>query len=72
VSCGWAIARAHAKTGVAATIAGYIGTGEVFGRAVQRFAAAYADQTESDYVQLVNAIRAGRIKADMSGGKPGA
>jgi hypothetical protein len=62
--CGWALARAHARTGDAATIAGYLGKNEVFDEAITRFSAAYADQTERDYTALLKAIRAGRIRAD--------
>jgi uncharacterized protein (DUF2252 family) len=63
--CGWAIARAHAKTGSAAGIAGYLGSGVAFERALRRFAIAYANQTEEDYAVLVKAVRAGRIKASV-------
>ena len=59
--CGWAVARAHAKTGDAATISGYLGRGEAFDKALMRFAGAYADQTELDHAGLVRAVRAGRV-----------
>jgi uncharacterized protein (DUF2252 family) len=59
--CGAALARAHAKTGDAAAISGYIGRGATLDSAVTRFAAAYADQTERDYEQLQKAAKAGRI-----------
>jgi uncharacterized protein (DUF2252 family) len=59
--CGAALARAHAKTGDAAAISGYIGQGATLDAAVGRFAAAYADQTEKDYEQLKKAAKAGRI-----------
>jgi uncharacterized protein (DUF2252 family) len=59
--CGAALARAHAKTGDAAAISGYIGQGTMLDTAVTRFAAAYADQTEKDYEQLKKAAKAGRI-----------
>jgi uncharacterized protein (DUF2252 family) len=61
--CGWALARAHARTGDAAKIAGYLGKNEVFDDAITKFAAAYADQTERDYAALLKAIRSGRIRA---------
>jgi uncharacterized protein (DUF2252 family) len=60
--CGWALARAHARTGDAAKIAGYLGKNEVFEDAITKFAALYADQTERDYAALLKAIRAGRIR----------
>ncbi len=61
--CGWALARAHARTGDPARIAAYLGKGEAFDEAIARFAVAYADQTERDYAVLLKAIHAGRIQA---------
>ena len=61
--CGWTLARAHARAGRAAAIAGYMGGGSVFDDAVARFAAAYADQTERDHALLVDAVWSGRIEA---------
>jgi uncharacterized protein (DUF2252 family) len=61
--CGWSLARAHAKSGDAVTISGYLGKGEVFDQAVADFASAYADQTERDYLDLVEAEQSGRIEA---------
>ena len=59
--CGWALALAHAKSGDAAMIAGYLGKSEAMDDAVTRFAAAYADQTERDYDALVQAAKSKRI-----------
>jgi uncharacterized protein (DUF2252 family) len=59
--CGWALARAHAKSGDAATISGYLGNSSRFDDAVSNFAVAYADQNERDYQALLEAIRAGKI-----------
>ena len=61
--CGWALSRAHARSGDAAEIAGYIGSSEVFDDAICDFSVAYADQTERDYSVFVKAVRQGRIKA---------
>ena len=61
--CGWTLARAHAKSGDAATISGYLGKGDQFDDAMGSFALAYADQNEQDYAALLQAERAGRIKA---------
>jgi uncharacterized protein (DUF2252 family) len=61
--CGWTLARAHAKSGDAATISGYLGRSDAFDRALGTFALAYADQTHRDHAALVKAIRSGRIKA---------
>jgi uncharacterized protein (DUF2252 family) len=59
--CGWALARAHAKSGDAATISGYLGNSSRFDDAVSNFAVAYADQNERDYQALLEAIRNGKI-----------
>ncbi len=61
--CGWTLARAHAKSGDAATISGYLGKGDAFDRALAEFAVAYADQTHADHAALLKAIRSGRIEA---------
>jgi len=62
-ACGWALARAHARSGDAAVLAGYMGKRIVFDEAVTDFAVAYADQNERDHEALVRAVRAGRIEA---------
>ena len=61
-ACGWALARAHARSGDAAVLAGYMGKGGAFDDAIADFAVAYADQNERDHQELVKAVRAGRIK----------
>jgi uncharacterized protein (DUF2252 family) len=62
--CGATLARAHARSGDAAMIAGYIGNGPSFTKAVTAFADAYADQTERDHAHLVTAINDGVITAE--------
>ncbi len=59
--CGRVLARAHAKTGDATMIAGYMGKGEVLDNAIVRFAVAYADQTENDYGDFMKGIKSGRL-----------
>jgi hypothetical protein len=61
--CGWTLARAHAKSGDAAMISGYLGKGDQFDQEMGAFALAYADQTELDYQALVEAVRSGRVEA---------
>jgi hypothetical protein len=63
--CGWTLARAHAKSGDAATISGYLGKGNQFDQAMGEFALAYADQTERDHAALVAAAKTGRVEALM-------
>ncbi len=65
--CGWAAARAHAKTGDAAQISGYLGRSDAFDEALKRFARHYADQTEQDYTALVKAAKSGKIRAETLG-----
>ena len=61
--CAWALARAHARSGDAAMISGYMGSSETFDDAIGEFAVEYADQTERDYRAFVKAFREGRVKA---------
>ena len=61
--CGWALARAHARTGRATMISGYLGTSENFDHAIADFAIAYAGQNEQDYQRLRQAVSAGRVQA---------
>jgi uncharacterized protein (DUF2252 family) len=61
--CGWTLARAHAKSGDAATISGYLGKSDAFDAALGKFALAYAEQVQSDHAALVDAIRSGRVDA---------
>jgi uncharacterized protein (DUF2252 family) len=62
--CGTTLARAHARSGDAAAISGYIGGGDDLGKAFARFAIAYADQNEQDHAALVDAIASGRLPAE--------
>jgi hypothetical protein len=55
------LARAHARTGDIAKIAGYCGNSKAFDHALTDFAEAYADQTERDHAALVAAIKQGRV-----------
>lgn len=60
--CAWALARAHARSGDAARIAGYMGSGTTFDDAICEFAVEYADQNRSDYRAFVKAVREQRIE----------
>jgi len=53
--CGGTLARAHARSGDAAKIAGYLGDDDTFDRAVEDFAMAYADQNDADYAAFTYA-----------------
>jgi uncharacterized protein (DUF2252 family) len=64
--CGWALARAHARSGDAALISGYLGRGTEFDKAMVAFADRYADQNELDYAAMLEAVRTGRIEAEAN------
>jgi uncharacterized protein (DUF2252 family) len=61
--CARALARAHARSGDAALIAGYMGSSSIFDDAICEFAVEYSDQNQRDYRAFVEAIREGRIEA---------
>lgn len=61
--CGWTLARAHAKSGDAATISGYLGKSDAFDQALGEFSMAYADQNEKDHAALMEAVRSGKVEA---------
>jgi uncharacterized protein (DUF2252 family) len=61
--CGRTLAHAHAKSGDAALISGYLGKSDDFDQALGKFAIAYADQNEQDHAALVAAVKAGKIDA---------
>jgi uncharacterized protein (DUF2252 family) len=60
-TCGLVLARAHAKAGQAARIAGYLGTNASFDDAIERYATGYADQVDSDFKAFQAAAHSGRI-----------
>jgi uncharacterized protein (DUF2252 family) len=62
--CGWALARAHARSGDRVQIAAYLGKSERFDVAIADFAEAYADQTERDHAALCAAVESGRVASD--------
>jgi hypothetical protein len=64
--CGEVLARAHSQTTEPAVLAGYLGSGSVFDRAMVKFALAYAKQNEADHGALVRAIKNGRVPADTA------
>ncbi|MEU6624269.1 DUF2252 domain-containing protein [Streptomyces litmocidini] len=61
--CGRALARAHARSGDRIAIAAYLGSSDVFDRAVADFALSYARQNADDYAALGAAIAAGMVTA---------
>jgi len=65
--CAHALARAHARSGDAAMISGYMGSGETFDDAIGEFAVEYADQNGKDYRLFTRAIQEKRIEALVEG-----
>ena len=61
--CGRALALAHARSGIASQLSGYMGRSEAFDEALTAFSMAYADQNEKDHAALERAIRAGKVEA---------
>jgi len=61
--CGWALARAHARSGSAVALTAYLGSSDRFERSMLEFGEAYADQNERDYAAVTAAIADGRLEA---------
>jgi uncharacterized protein (DUF2252 family) len=62
-TCGWTLARAHARSGDPIAIAACLGDGDAFDTSVTDFAQRYADQNERDYRAFIDAIQSGRMEA---------
>ena len=66
ITCGRVLAQAHARTGSASVISGYIGKNDAFANAVRKFATAYEIQNAEDYEAFLVAIEKGLIKVKVS------
>jgi len=64
-ACGAILARAHARTGDPAHIAGYCGNSTVLDDALALWAESYGNQTEADHTALLAAIKSGAVEADV-------
>lgn len=62
-TCGWTLARAHARSGDPIAIAEYLGRSDEFDQAIADFSKRYAEQNEQDYEAFADAIRSGRLEA---------
>ncbi|MCP2026529.1 uncharacterized protein (DUF2252 family) [Flavobacterium sp. HSC-32F16] len=60
-ACGWALARAHARSGDPSILSGYMGDSNEFASSVSKFSILYADQNESDYNKMLKAVKDGRL-----------
>jgi thiamine monophosphate kinase len=62
-TCGWTLARAHARSGDRIAIAAYLGQSNAFDRAIADFSETYADQNQRDYESLTEAVKSARVNA---------
>jgi uncharacterized protein (DUF2252 family) len=62
--CGWALALGHARSGDTVAIGSYLGSSDAFAQALADFASSYADQNQRDHQALLDAIAAGKVKAE--------
>jgi hypothetical protein len=62
--CGWTLARAHARSGDPIALATYLGADDAFPEAMAVYAESYADLTERDHAEFLQAIRSGRLQAE--------
>ena len=60
---GFTLARSHARSGDPIAIAGYLGSGKAFDRAIVEFAERYADQAMADHAAFTAEIESGRLEA---------
>ena len=63
--CGWSLARAHAKSGHATRLSGYVGSSGKLAESLAQFACSYADQCERDFEAFMQAIRSGLLPAEV-------
>jgi hypothetical protein len=61
--CGWALARAHARSGDPVAIAADLGDSDAFDQSITDFSERYANQNERDYQEFITAVQAGRLEA---------
>ncbi|TCC07821.1 DUF2252 domain-containing protein [Kribbella soli] len=62
-TCGWTLARAHARSGDPVTIAAYLGDDDAFDKSITDFSERYAAQNDQDFADFSKAIASNRIEA---------
>jgi uncharacterized protein (DUF2252 family) len=62
-TCGWTLARAHARSGDAVSIAAYLGEDDAFDKSITDFSERYAAQNDQDFADFAKAISSNRIDA---------
>jgi hypothetical protein len=68
--CGWALARAHARSGDPVSIAAYLDGTDAFDKSITDFAQRYADQNEQDHdasVAACGAASGNRVRLNATG-----
>ena len=65
--CGRTLARAHARSGDAVAISGYLGSNSKFDKAVRDFSHLYADQVDRDFAAYQKAIASGLVQLSRPG-----
>ena len=63
--CGWTLAKAHARSGDAIAIGSYLGSGDVFDRAMADFAEAVRGPERAGLRRAEEAVDSGRVKAEF-------
>lgn len=62
-TCGWTLARAHARSGDPVAIAAYLGEDDAFDTSITDFSERYAAQNDQDFADFIKAISSNRIDA---------
>ncbi|MFD3401460.1 DUF2252 domain-containing protein [Kribbella sp. NPDC058693] len=62
-TCGWTLARAHARTGDPVSISAYLGDDDGFDKSITDFSERYAAQNDQDFADFAKAIASNRIEA---------
>ncbi|HEY2506276.1 MAG TPA: DUF2252 domain-containing protein [Streptosporangiaceae bacterium] len=62
-TCGWTLARAHARSGDPVALNAYLGDSDAFDQSIVDFAERYADQNERDFGEFTAAVQSGRLAA---------
>ena len=62
-TCGWTLARAHARSGDPVAIGEYLGGSDASDQSITGFCGRYAGQNERDYQEFASEVRSGRLEA---------
>jgi hypothetical protein len=65
-TCGWTLARAHARSGDPVALSEYLGDDDAFDRSITDFSERYADQNDQDFQEFVKAVRPAVLKRERA------